>query len=661
MGPDKRVGMAGQYSYHRLLENRIMSRLASYTTFVVCGLLPSLSLAGQLPERFTLGRYIPGDVWLYAHAVHNPERDWLDKEWQEVLDALKASGIDRDLISLVMAAVGDEDRAETEATLEKWMALIAQVRWSDMWAKELAFAERMTKGALGPEYLALMRGKPGTAEGNTAGLVAILKEVTSLSEKTRFAERDVSGVTVWSLGQCKPEVPEPVPGIYLFRKGDTIGLGLGLAHEPFTDVIHLMTGESDSPAIVATPRFREALAEVKTPEDSVLFFDGKQLFRDIRGLMQLAARDAEASGDNKDVKVVHLIWRILDLCDVWDYSVVSVETEGRRELTHTFARIQPDKRESPLLCAFFGRKPFERFDQFIPVDATGFHVNGFIDLESLYKLVIDFVEQNVPDGAEYIARWNGLLALVGFDPQRDLFSWFSGEMVSVTLPPEVVTPMSNSDWMVAFRVKNGALASKKIDAAMDFINCKLQAHGQMLIVTPAPVNAEGFRQITHPMVMAFLRPVIGVKDEWLMIGSSPATINKCLAVAAGKAPSIRHNERFKREGLIPEGPVASCSFKDMSNLGEELGMAVGMVGMVGGMMSGIIQDSDADEVKPILQKLMAMLMKLGPVLQKIDFYSSDSSVTTYDGALTLRTERVITYKPPSSAIKAASRSVNSME
>ncbi len=48
------------------------------------------------------------------------------------------------------------------------------------------------------------------------------------------------------------------------------------------------------------------------------------------------------------------------------------------------------------------------------------------------------------------------------------------------------------------------------------------------------------------------------------------------------------------------------------------------------------------------QKLMGALMKLGPVLQKIDFYSSQSSVSTYDGANMVRTEGVVTFKPPSS-------------
>ena len=44
-------------------------------------------------------------------------------------------------------------------------------------------------------------------------------------------------------------------------------------------------------------------------------------------------------------------------------------------------------------------------------------------------------------------------------------------------------------------------------------------------------------------------------------------------------------------------------------------------------------------------KILAMMGKLGPVVQKIDFYSSESSVTTYDQKGSVRIEKVVTYKP----------------
>ncbi|MDO8632506.1 MAG: hypothetical protein Q7R41_18645, partial [Phycisphaerales bacterium] len=75
---------------------------------VLGSLWPSLALAGEplpprsrLPDRFTLGKCVPADCWMYVHAAKNPERAWIDKKWSEVFQALKESGIDRDVISLV--------------------------------------------------------------------------------------------------------------------------------------------------------------------------------------------------------------------------------------------------------------------------------------------------------------------------------------------------------------------------------------------------------------------------------------------------------------------------------------------------------------------------------------------------------------------------------
>ncbi len=614
------------------------------TLSVACMLLSSVALAGPLPDRFTLGRYIPGDVWLYVHGVHNPERAWLDAEWAEVLDALKESGIDRDITNLLASVLGDEDRPKAERLLQ----LFQDVRWADLVVngEEFAIGERLTLGVIPYEYFFLSRGKANTAEANIAGLVAILTELASWSDEICLTKRKLSGVIVWSLRSSQPKSSEQKFSIDLFRKGDIIGLAFGL--DAAKSVVDLMTGKAQKPPVAESERFKTALGEVKAPKDNVMFFDARSLFAGIDHLfLERAVTESQANGDENELEVVHTIRKALDRCNLWDYTIVTMETEGRRELTHTVALLRRDKRECGLVRAFFERKPFERFDRFVPVDATGFSVNAMFDLEQVYKLVMDFVEKDLPEGAKHIAWWNKKLASIGFDLYPDLFSWWSGEMISVTLPPAGVTPMGGADWVLIFRVKNGELALQKINVATEFIRDKLQARGQPLMISPAPVSAEGFHQITHPMFAMFMRPVIGVKDEWLIIGSSPVAINKCLDVASGKAPSIVENQRFKKEGLIPKGPVSSVSFKDISRQGEEAAMLLGMLSMGIGVFSASLPDEpQTREIKRVLGKFTPIVMKLGPVLRKIDFYSSQSRTTTFDGSLTLRTEAIITYKPP---------------
>ena len=648
-------------------------------------LAPSLAFAGQLPARFTLGQYIPEHAWFFLHGVDNPDRAWIEQQWVEVFDALKNSGIDRDITTLVMSALTDEDRAKAEETIQKVTSLIRGVNWGDLAKHEFLFAEGISPSPYGYGYVAMVRGAENSGGPNAAGLVAILKEIVALNpDHIRLTESKMRDADVWSL-QIVGSKPGEVKLVFdLFRKGDIIGLVYDLrmsdeapspARQSLQDILGLMAGDSGKRPIIANPRFQDALALVKPPQDGVIFFDAKMLFTDLNGIFdglgrKLAAKKAaakkevavkenaptdaagkpsEAADDDADDEMaLAMIGKIFSICNFMDYSVTTVETQGRRELTHAAMRIQSGKESGPLASACVLRKPFDRFDQFIPADATGFSLDGFIDLGGFYNLAIEFVTKEVPGGAEVISQINAKLAEVGFDPQRDVFDWLSGEMISIDLPAAVVTPMGGADWVWMIRVKNSELAAQKVNGAIDALSGQMKGKGQMLMISPAKVNAEGFREITHPMFAMFLRPVVGVNGEWLTIGSSAAAVNKCLAVASGTAPSIRENKRFSAEGLVPTGPVAGASFKDTSNFGQELAGAVGMAGLVGGMAAAMIPDEpDTHQVKQMVQSALGIVLKLGPILQKIDFYSSESSMTTHDpGAtgLTVRTESVVTYK-----------------
>jgi hypothetical protein len=484
-----------------------------------------------------------------------------------------------------------------------------------------------------------------------SALVAILKELTGLSDKVNLINSTMSGIEIWTVAPPEENRQKVPIRLYLFRKADIIGLAMS-SPGGIKDTFALLGGKSEKRSIIKSPRFKEALGRIKTPEDSVMFFDMKALLSDMNELMKFVAKEEASCGEGEPQEVA-IVRKALARFDVLDYVITTIETDGRRELTHTVAVLQPGKENSPLARVFLDRKPFDPFDQYIPVDATGFWVNGLIDVERLYHVVVDFIQKEFPEGAEKIEKWNGWLAEVGFDPQQDLFSWWSGEAVSVTLPAAVVTPMSRTDSVLMIRVKDSELASQKVGAGIDWVSAKLQAHGQMLMITPAQVNAEGFREITHPMLAMFVRPVVGVKDDWLFLGTSAAAINKCLDVAAGKAPSIVQNKRFQEEGLPAKGPVLSVSFKDLTNLGQEIAGVVGIIGMMGGLMTAQIPDVPDDQpgahetkrVKRVVQKIMGIIMKLGPVLQKIDFFSSSASVCTVDGNI-VRTEYVTTYKPP---------------
>ncbi|MGD2109363.1 MAG: hypothetical protein PVI86_08215 [Phycisphaerae bacterium] len=634
----------------------MMYSRARLATVVVGLSLPSLALAGQLPRQFTLGNYIPGDVWMYTHVVQNPERRWLDAEWGDVFAALKASGADQDVVALVLDVLGDSlgPRTFNADERETWKQLFRNVKWGELFASEFAFAERLGTEPVHLDYILLARTTPEKAAGNAKALAAILDQL-ALSLNARIDKNPgaqgfavehykVHGVKVASMCLGAAE-GFPIKSVELFHEDGVVGITT--RREAVKQIVGLMVDRPVKRSIVDMPRFEKAISRVAAPEDSVAFFDFKRLIMNIDRLVGTAVQHVK-DGEKGTVGKARAVARFIDLINVMDSLVITGETRGRREFRHSVVQIQQSKTKCALACCFMNRRPFERFDEFVPVDAVGFSVDGFLDIEALYRFLTDFVEKELPDGPELIAKLNKTYARFGFDPHRDLFSWWSGEMVTVSLPGTGSGPLAGKEWVWMARVKDTELAARKLDAGLKFTADFLHGVGQMVMLMPAPVDAPGFKEVTHPVMLAFVRPVIGVEGDWLMVGSSAGAINKCLAVSSGKARSIRKNKRFQEEGLIPKGPVLSASFKDTTGCGDELAGAAALVGMMGmGLATHAGEkDADAQEFIDFFQRVVAIAAKLPPVLQNIDFYRSQSSIQTYEGEGIIRGEQVITYRPP---------------
>jgi hypothetical protein len=313
--------------------------------------------------------------------------------------------------------------------------------------------------------------------------------------------------------------------------------------------------------------------------------------------------------------------------------ITTREMRDLQEFSHGFIAINKDRKNTALIQSVVKQKPFTQFDKFVPENATGFTVTTGINIGVFYDGVIDFIKKEVPeDGPAMIEKWDGVQAGIGVDLKRDVFDWFSGEIVSVSLPGMMGT---QANGVLFIRTKNSKLAWEKITQGLTFLDQRFE----QLTVSPAPnVNSPGFVSVFHAMMMMMqIQPVVGMYEDWIVIGTKPGDVNACLAAARGEAATIRTNARFKNEGLSPDGTVVGASFADMSKRGEELGMAFGMMGMMGAMIP------DQPELRP-MRTVFTLMSRLAPVMSKIDFIRSSASTTTYVGN-GWKYEMVTTYKP----------------
>ncbi len=607
--------------------------------------------ARELPDSFSLARYIPGDVWMVVHFVENPDRAFIQAQWAEVWQAAKAARLDQDVVRMLQD-VYSRAHTPTKPSLDRTKNLLDGIAWADLVAKETVFAERRTRSGIGYDYIFLARGTEGSGASNFDGLTKLIQNVSlmvgsaigadfSQTRKTtpRFDVVDVRLRSVEKLG--------PSLGFHLFRSGDVIGVVVG--DVSFAKVRALFLNKQAKTSLEYNPRFRKAMAEVPTPTDGLTYFDMKSFMCDMCFMCDTLAESHQKSAHQKTGKCTtpckrDVLRRLMGVTDVVDYIVSSQRTEGNRETTRTMVRLQPGKEDAALAKAFLDRKPFDHFDRFVPADAVSFRVSTSIDLERLYHFAMEFVAKELPDGAARKEWIEGSPAKIGLDLQKDVFDWLGGELISVELPAAVVTPMGGSDHVVMIRAKDAVLARQKVNAFIDYATGLLQSRGQMLAVTSAPHCPGGFRQIIHPMLAMFMKPVVGVYGEWVVIGTSQQAVARCVAVAEGKVPSIRENTRFRAEGVNPRGSVQMVSFEDATDWGENLSQSFAMAGMVGGMVSAQIGGGARPGSQEVIAKMVSLATKLAPVLRELDFYSSRSSMTTYDGASKVESTDIVTYK-----------------
>lgn len=589
-------------------------------TLAVALLIASPAWAAEPSERFSLARAVPAESWLYVHGAHNPERDFIDKHWSHVFATLKTSGIDKDVKTFLESTFKTpEEKDKFTARWDKFVLLTQQVQWCDLAAHEAVYFQHSLK-----DHNLLLRPSTETLDANTKALVALFDEVGALLESpVEHAARNKA--EVWTL-----KVGDSGFSFNLFRHGQILGLSDNA--EIMTQTIALLAGDA-SPAktLVDSTRYRSAVSDLPAPEDSVTFLDMRGLWS---GMKQIIKTSITADDPAQEQKVEQVWTNVVDQLDFLDYVAVVEQTEGLRTRCNTVVKLADGARTRKLCTALADRKPIAAVLDRIPQDASGYRAGAGADFATIYSLVKDFVEKNFDEGPKWLAQWGQWQQENGFNLQDDVLSWIDGQYLVVTLPPAIQTGMGGGDGVLMLKVRDGA-------KALDTINKHLDRYKEAVMIAPAAdVKAEGFRSVTHPMMMMFgmLGGITyGVDGEWLYVTNSTAALNKCLARAKGQGASIAANERFQKEGLAPKGAVTGASFTDTTNWGPQLAMGLGM-----GMPMAAMMIPQTEETAPV-RSVFSMMGKLAPALAQINFELSTSTVSTFQNDRWL-SETVNNYK-----------------
>jgi len=342
----------------------------------------------------------------------------------------------------------------------------------------------------------------------------------------------------------------------------------------------------------------------------------------------IAKEQAAKHGSTERDAIKGVIQRLMDVPGMFDYVASVGYTEGYSTHSQTVVTLMPGAEQKPFYPVITAKTDHTGFDRFLPEETESFSVSGGFDLTALYGFVQDTFKAAGREGEQAWAQWEAWQQQTDFDVNKNVLGWLGSDTISVTLA-------NHQGSVLMVKVKDEAVAREKVGKAVEFLSTKLvEAAAQnpmlaMMSVRKSPVQHEKLQGFENLFIGMSPEPVVwGVAGGHLIFADKADAVALCLDTAAGAHPNVRKNARVMAEAIVPDGAFTSVSLTDQRALGQQVAAALGMVSMFSGMASMGIPDPDA---KKVIGKIAGLLMKLTPVVTKIDFYKSVASHTTFDG------------------------------
>jgi len=284
------------------------------TRLMMRGVLLAAATAVVVPAqakeaKFDLVSAVPDDVFICVAARHNPEREFLEDYWGEVMDALEQSGVVADVMGLMSGLQTQEQKAQIERMKEMVTKLLDGVDWKALGGGDFVFAERLrppppnAKEFVGvPDIVVMLRGAGDAAAKNYKGLLAILEtfaeEVNMAAgqevlvvEHSKHGKAEVASINLLRTVDTAPETPLAVS-----KHEEVILITFG--REMLEDALGLLDKTGSKRSLATDARYRKALASLPTPENESVFFDVGALTGFFRGMMDFATEQSRVAKDS---------------------------------------------------------------------------------------------------------------------------------------------------------------------------------------------------------------------------------------------------------------------------------------------------------------------------------------------------------------------------
>jgi len=345
--------------------------------------------------------------------------------------------------------------------------------------------------------------------------------------------------------------------------------------------------------------------------------------------------------------------RLMSAVGIVDRVATVTYVKGYSKHSESLAWLSANAKSSPFYAVIDGRPEQEHFERFLPVETVSFSLTSGVNLDKLYE----FIERSFLtagwDGQRVWKEWTEAQRSAGFDLRDDVLSWIQGTGLSIAIDRG-----TGHEAVFMLKVNDERVARKKLDRFLQFAVGSLRNLAtknpavSMFSLRLEPSTHErlkGFHRLQLTMIPKVF--VCGVKDGYLVVGTSEEAVALCFATAAGDHPNVTKNKQLMAEIVQPTGPFTLMSFNDQRHFGEELEAMIQGVSFGAGMAVSFVPNPKA---KMTIGRVLGLVAKLGPVARKIDFHKSASTLTTMDGDR-WRTRSVTHFKSPSERLDSHSK------
>lgn len=611
---------------------------------LVCGislLLLTLAWSATLPAQspsLDLRRAAPADAYIVVYARHNPERDYQRVYYKQICETVRDTKIVENLLKIVTEQASEDDLQQAKAVWNELREAVAPVDWHAILdCQDFLYAQSMQFPTA--QHVAMLRLTPEAAASAEQAVQNLLKMVEKYSEGKVPSQTVTEGEATITTMMVPAEVPfRPT----VARLGEV--LILASSDQMARQSLSMLQGKGGKSKF-DDPRMKDALSRLPEAEDSIVFYDASLQFRQLRGMGQFIRK---AGGDDpKAQRAAGLLELLFDELAFLDYEITVEYTEGHRNCSATYGKLLPGAEKKTLYRVFMQGQPFEDWQRWVPADAISYSMSTGANLHPLYERIIEVVNERIPEAQEGLEKFEQIQEAVDVHLDRDLLQAFSGEHVSVTLPAAQPS-MLGQDSVRALRCTKPDRIRELLHRLVERLQQIPAVKAQQLQLKESE-DLDGFDEVSATLLASFgVRPVIGFRDGWMIIGNNAQAVKKVLQDRAGEGQTIVESDGFKQFGLSVDGPVQSIGY---TNLAENTRQAAKVIGQVGFLLPTVLAMAGADaDSEPLqqVQKLLALLPSVAQIVEKFDFLEAKLSVTQaaeQPGAYTRRS--VIMVRPPS--------------